>query len=127
MKIRDKELTSQIVRYICISVFSYLFVFSFLYTLVDVFKVNESLSFLLVYGVAYLLLYSIQLKFLFKTSHEKRKLIKFILSIFLFYVVSNLLYNFFLYSNVNYLLSTAFTIAILAPLRFLISKYFVYK
>lgn len=127
MKTRDKELSEQIVRYIGISIFSYGFVFISLYILVDVFQVDESLSFLLVYGVAYLLLYSIQLKFLFKTSHEKRKLIKFILSLLLFYIISNLLYNLFLYVNVNYLISTALTIVILAPLRFLTSKYYVYK
>lgn len=127
MKIKDKELSTQIIRYICISIFSYGFIFISLYILVDIFQVNESLSFMLIYGVVYLLLYSIQLKFLFKTSHQKRRLVKFILSLLTFYIISNLLYNLFLYTNINYLISTALTVMILAPLRFLTSKYYVYK
>lgn len=127
MKIKDKNLIKQIVRYIYISILGYGFVFSSLFLLVDVLKQDESLSFILVYGVLYLSLYFIQLKFLFNTKHQKSKLIKFILFLFVFYILSNILFNLFLYAEIHYLVATIITIGILTPLRFLTSKYYVYK
>lgn len=123
----NKELISQILRYVYISLFGYGFVFIFLYIMVDLFKVNKSISFMIVYGISYLLLYSLQLKLLFKTEHNKTKLIKFCFSLIVFYILSNLLYNIFIFTEINYLISTILVIIILMPLRFIASKYFVYK
>lgn len=128
MKIKIKDLIkTEIFRYIIISIISYVYVFFTLILFVNVFKVNESLSFMIVYGIAYLFLYSIQLKFLFKTEHDKYKLIRFCISLLFFYVIANILYNICIYFSINYIISTAITIIVLFPIRFIVSKYFVYK
>ena len=128
MKIlKNKELLSQILKYIIISLWGYGFVFISLYVLVDLFKFNKSIAFMIVYGVSYLMLYTIQLKLLFKTTHSKAKLFKFCLGLIFFYVLANVFYNTFNYFEINYLISTFITILILTPLRFIISKFFIYK
>jgi putative flippase GtrA len=114
-------------RYILISVVSYTFVFGALKLLVDVVGLNESYSFVLVYGVNYLLLYSVQLRYLFKTEHHRRKLIRFVSSILFFYLFVNLLFNLGLMLGLDYLVATACTIVILMPIRFVVLKHFVYK
>lgn len=117
----------QIYKYILISVVGYMYVFSSLYVLVDVFELNKSFSFMLVYGILYILLYSVQLKYLFNKTHSKNKFIRFCISIITFYFLANFLYNIGVYFEINYLISTLLTVAILMPLRFIISKFVVFK
>ena len=127
MKIINKETLKQLIKYVNISIVGYGFVFISLYILVDFFKINKSISFMIVYGVSYILLYSVQLKYLFNTTHNKYKLIRFCISIISFYVLANLLYNIGVYLKINYLLSTVITVVMLMPLRFLVSKFVVFK
>lgn len=121
--ILNKKLIS---RYVLISILSYIFVFAGLYLLVDVYEINKTLAFIIVYGIAYIVLYGVQLKFLYSKSHDNSKLIKYFFSILFFYVCANFLYNFGLFFNLNYIISTALTIMILMPLRLLIYTFFVY-
>lgn len=115
------------VKYIFISLVSYGFVFTGLILLIDVFEVNKSLAFLAVYGVNYIFLYVVQLRYLFNTEHHTNKLIRFVGYILFFYLLANALYNLGLVLKINYLVSTVITIIILMPLRLLVSKKYVYK
>lgn len=114
-------------RYILISIFGYSFIFGGLYILVDWFEVNKTVSFVIIYGLNYIFLYSIQLTLLFKTKHSSKKLIRYISSILLFYLCANLLYNFGLKLNLEYMLSSILTVVLLMPLRFLVSKLLVFR
>jgi putative flippase GtrA len=125
--LKNKELQAQVINYIIISLFGYGFVFVSLYIFVDILKINKSIAFMIVYGISYLMLYTLQLRLLFKTTHSNSKLIKFCLSLVFFYLLANVLYNTFNYFEINYLISTFITILILTPLRFIISKFYVYK
>jgi putative flippase GtrA len=125
--LKNRELQSQIVRYIVISLFGYSFVFISLYALVDMLKFNKSIAFMIVYGISYLMLYTLQLRVLFKTTHSSRKLFKFCLSLVFFYVLANILFNTFNFFEINYLISTFITVLILTPVRFFISKFYVYQ
>lgn len=127
MKTINKETFKQLIKYINISIIGYGFVFVSLYVLVDLLKVNKSISFMIVYGVSYILLYSVQLKYLFNTTHNKYKLIRFCISIISFYALANLLFNIGVYLKINYLISTVLTVILLMPLRFLVSKFIVFK
>ncbi len=126
-KILNKENRNLAVRYVLISIISYGFVFSGLIFLVDIFKVNKTYSFLIVYGINYIFLYVVQLKYLFKTNHNKYKLIRFIVFILFFYLSANLIYNAGLKLGLHYLISTTFTIIVLMPLRIIVSKMIVFK
>lgn len=127
MKKISRETFLQLIRYVYISIIGYSFVFGGLYLLVDVLHLNESIAFMIIYGLSYLLLYVLQLKFLFRTKHTKNKLIRFCISIFAFYLLANLLFNIGVYLELNYLISTVLTIALLFPIRFIVSKFVVFK
>ena len=127
MKKINKKTKGQLIRYVLISLIGYTFVFTGLYLLVDILKVNESIAFMIIYGLSYLLLYFLQLKVLFRTDHTHAKLVKFFISIFAFYLMANLLFNIGVYLKLNYLVATVLTIGLLFPIRFIVSKFIVFK
>src|SRR5690606_28166273 len=100
-----------------ISIIGYGFIFSSLFLMVDYFRFNQTISFILVYGLAYILLYGVQLKFLYFKEHDYRKLFRYFASIGVFYIGANILFNIGLYLGIHYLISTGLTILILMPLR----------
>lgn len=127
MKRISKKTLNQLIRYVLISCIGYTFVFSGLYLLIDVMHIHKSIAFMIIYGLSYLLLYILQLQFLFKTKHTRDKLIRFCISILAFYMLANLLFNIGVYLDLNYLIATVLTIGILFPIRFIVSKFVVFK
>lgn len=123
----SKENKSLTIRYIIISIISYGFVFSGLIFLVSVMQVDKTFAFIIIYGINYIFLYMVQLKYLFKTNHKPIKLFKFIVFILSFFLLANILYNLGLKLNINYIVSTGLTIVILMPLRIVVSKLIVFK
>lgn len=82
---------------------------------------------MVVYGVNYVFLYAVQLRYLFNAEHNTAKFFRFCGSIVFFYGCANVLYNAVLVLNFHYLVATVCTITILMPFRFLVSKIFVFK
>src|SRR5690606_31420128 len=125
IKLQLKNLTL-IKKYALISVISYVYIFFSLFLLIDIFNFNKRISFIVIYGLAYIFLYIAQLRFLFNKKHHKSKFYKYIFSILLFYIFANLFFNLGLYFKLNYLLATVVTVIILMPIRFLVYKNYVY-
>jgi len=123
----NKENQKLFSRYVLISIVSYIFVFSGLYLLIDILLINQTWAYMIVYGVAYIFLYAVQLRYLFNTEHDNKKFVRFCLMIVSFYAISNLLFNVFIAIDIHYLIATAITVVILMPLRLIVSKLFVYK
>lgn len=126
-KIFSQENQKLFRKYVALSLIGYGGIFLGLFVLVDLLKINKSLSFFIIYGLTYLYLYIIQLKFLFKSKHDFTKLLRFYGSLIFFYVLANIIFNAGLEINLNYLVSSALTIIILMPFRFVVSKFFVFK
>lgn len=126
-KIINPKNKKLLLKYGLISLLSYLYTFSGLYFLIDELKVGKEISFIIIYGSAYLVLYSIQLRFLFFKKHDSNKLFRYLIAIIIFYISANIFYNLGLYLKLHYLLSTALTIIILMPLRLMVYTLFVYK
>ena len=124
LNIKNRRL---IIKYILISLISYLYTFSALYLLVEKLNYGRKISFILVYGFAYLILYGVQLKYLFYKDHDSGKLGRYILAIIIFYLSANIFYNLGLYLGLHYLISTALTILILMPLRLFFYSRIVYN
>jgi len=116
-----------IFKYIGISLISYLYTFSSLYFLIEAFNFDKTISFILVYGLAYIFLYAIQLRYLFNKKHDPKKLSRYLVSIILFYIAANVFYNLGLKLELHYLLASALTILILIPLRLVFYNFYVYK
>ena len=98
-----------------------------LFISVDILEINKSTSFLITYGINYVLLYGIQLKYLFKAKHDKGKFFRFIITTLFFFAIANIVYNLCLKLNINYMLASIFTIILVMPIRFLASKLFVFN
>jgi putative flippase GtrA len=126
-KILNPENKKLFIKYVLISLIGYSFIFLGLFIFVDILNWNKTISFMIVYAITYVYLYVIQLKYLFKKKHDIYKLIKFYFSIFCFYILANILFNLGLKLNINYLISTTFTIILLMPFRLIVSKLFVFK
>ena len=114
-------------RYFGISLISYLYTLSGLFLLIEFLEINEVVSFILVYGSAYLFLYTVQLKYLFNKKHNNKKLLRYLISIISFYILANVLYNLGLILNFSYILSAILSMGILIPILSIVYKYFVYK
>jgi putative flippase GtrA len=114
-------------KYVLISIISYAFVFAGLFVLIDFLKLNKSISFFIVYLLAYAMMYFVQLKYLFQQEHKHEKLIKFIIHIGIFFVCNNLLFNLLIWLGFHYLIATSVNILFLFPLRYVSSKFIVFK
>lgn len=95
--------------------------------MIEFLEINEVVSFILVYGSAYLFLYTVQLKYLFNKKHNNKKLLRYLISIISFYILANVLYNLGLILNFSYILSAILSMGILIPILSIVYKYFVYK
>jgi len=126
--LKNKDTIKQFIKYILISVVGYSFVFVFLYILVDILLINKIISFVIVYTISYLMLYKIQLKLLFQKKHNSKRIIKFISSLLFFYLLANFIFYFYSKPpNIHYLTATALTIITVMPIRFIVSKFIVFK
>jgi len=127
MKILSRKSFKELYKYAILSLVGYTFVFLFLFFFVEFMEFNKSFSFLIVYGSWYLILYTLQLRFLFNTEHSKQKFFRFCLYLGVFYLIANMLFNLGILLKLNYLIATLITIVILMPLRFIVTKYYVYR
>lgn len=114
-------------KYILISICGYGFIFLGLYVLVDFLNLNETTAFMIVYAITYIYLYVVQLKYLFKTQHSWKKLVRFYAAILVFYILANIIYNLGLKLNINYLIASIISVVVLMPLRLIVSKLIVFK
>jgi len=121
---KNKQLAA---RYILLSLASYGFVFLGIMFLKEVLDVSETMSFIIIYAINYLFLYTAQNKFLFRTKHNTRKLIRFIIYLVVFYLLAIVLFIIWTEIGLQYLIATALTVIILFPLRLLILKKVIYK
>ena len=126
-QILSSENITLFVKYALISIFGYGFIFLGLYFLVDFLSFNETTAFMIVYGITYIYLYIIQLKYLFKTEHNWQRLVRFYVAILFFYILANIIYYIGLQLNINYLIASAISIVILMPLRLIVSKLVIFK
>lgn len=126
-KILQKKIKMLTIKYSIISLISYAFVFGGLLFMVEILKINKSISFVIVYAINYLFLYYFQSKYLFKSKHNLFKLLKFLIYLFSFYIIANLLFNLGLKLGIHYLVSTLLSILLLFPLRLITLKKIVYR
>lgn len=123
-KIRENFI---LVKYVLISASVYIYILGTLFILVDLFNIKKLLAYVLVYATAYILEYTISLRFVFKEQHRWLKMIKFITYITAFLGISTLLFQVLLVFNIHYLIATLLVAFLLMPFRFFVNKYWVYK
>lgn len=116
-----------IIRYISVSIISYIYVLSLLYILVSKFNFEKLISYIFVYISVYFIEYILTLIFVFNKSHSTRKLFRFIIYVILFLLISSILYKFLLEIRLNYLIAAILVAVMLMPIRYFFNKIWVYK
>lgn len=114
-------------RYILVSAFGQAYNFLGMFVLVHFLKVNETLSFILVYGFGYIWGYLLTVRYVFSHAHSNVKLLKYILHTVFFLAVGSLLFHGLVLIHINYMIATFLTIVLLFPVRFIVYKLLVFK
>lgn len=125
-KLIKKNTFKEVISYVSASTVLYILLFSGLFILIDILNVNASISFFIIYALVYPLSYICQ-KLIFKNIISSNSVIKFILHILVFMFLSNITFNILLFLHLHYFLCSFITIAILFPMRFISSKYIVFR
>jgi len=120
-------LQKQILKYVGLSLIIYAGIITALYILVDVGNLNKVYSYVIIYALAYLIDYLINLKYIFLVKNSLKVFIKYSLHILFFYFLNIYLYKVLLGYGVHYLIATWMLIFVLFPLRFLSYKFLVYR
>lgn len=118
---------STIGRYVIVTGLIYGYVFSAMYVLIDVMGWNRTLSYVIVYGIAYTLNYLLTLKFVFLKANSAKTAIKYLIYILLSFLFGAALFHLLSMLHVNYALAMCIVMATLFPLRFLLNKLFVFR
>lgn len=121
------HLRLQVLKYIFLSVFGYLYVIVCMYFLVDMLNMPAQIAYALTYISAYFFDYLANLKYIFNKENSNKTVIRYILYLIVSFLVNNLIYSLLIYLNINYLLSAIIVILLLFPARFFALKYVVYK
>lgn len=115
-----------LLKYISVSLLTYLYILTLLFFLVSEFNFDKLYSYIFIYISVYIIEYTLTLRFVFKKTHSVEKFLKFLIYIFLFLFISSILYKYFLILKVNYLIGAILVAIILIPFRYFSNKFWVY-
>ena len=117
----------EIIRYLLVSVFAYIYILAAIYVLIDFLGVNHMHAYVMVYLSAYTINYVLILKYVFEGRHNWIKVLKFVVYIVISLILSTIFFEFILSIGIHYLLSVILTAVLLMPFRFLANKNWVYR
>lgn len=116
----------QTAKYILLSFFMYFYIFISLWIYVEICKFNDLYSYFFIYLTMYILDYYLTLKWIFIKKHNKSIFIKYLIYLFTFLLINTYIYE--IISDSFFYMYAAFIVAVLIfPLRYLVSKKWVYK
>lgn len=114
-------------KYLLTSASVYIYILGAIYVLVDVCKFEKIFSYIIVYVTAYVIEYTLTLRFVFNEQHRWIKVIKYITYVAMFLGFSTYFFKLLLSFGVYYLLATLLVALALMPVRFIVNKYWVYR
>lgn len=118
----------QLFRYGLVTAISYSFIFIGIFVLVEYLRLIETVAYLIIITINYLLVYVANTKFVFRAKFNKTSLHRYIFVLIAFWLFNNLLFSFLVQKiNLHYFLAVIINILLFGLLRFLIQKKFVFK
>ncbi len=125
-KIINKKTFFEIFRYGIVTIVSYIFIVGLIFILTNYLGLGEKISYLIALTLAYIGIYISFNKFVFKTTHNKKMLIRFLIVLGLSWVANNLLFAFWIdILLIAYPIATALNTFVLGIFRFLAQKFYV--
>ncbi len=113
--------------YLLTSASVYIYILAAIYALVDVCKFEKIFAYIIVYVTAYVIEYTLTLRFVFNEQHRWIKVIKYITYVAIFLGFSTYFFKLLLSFGVYYLLATLLVALALMPVRFIVNRYWVYR
>ena len=117
----------QLFKYGLISAGGYLSILALMYVGVDLLRIPKTVAFVIVYALAYVAEYCLNLKYLFKVDHSWMTVLKFGCHIGCFISLGSLVFRGIVGWGVHYLFAVVLTAMALFPLRFLAYKFIVFR
>lgn len=125
-KIINKQTFFEIFKYGIVTIISYTFIIFLIFTLTNYFNLGEKLSYLIAITLAYIGIYISFNKFVFKTTHNQKMLIRFLIVLGFSWIANNLLFAFWIdILLIAYPIATALNTFVLGIFRFLAQKFYV--
>ena len=125
-KIINKKTFFEVFRYGIVTIVSYIFIVGLIFILTNYLGLGEKISYLIALTLAYVGIYISFNKFVFKTTHNKKMLVRFLIVLGLSWVANNLLFAFWIdILLIAYPIATALNTFVLGIFRFLAQKFYV--
>ena len=114
-------------RYIFVSISSYLLMLALMILFVDVVCLKSAYSFLVSYAILYIYDYISSLRYVFNKRHNTFKILLYICYLVVFYVIGNMTYIVLNKLDINYLIQTFLAMILTFPLKYLSLKHIVFR
>ncbi|MDD5290963.1 MAG: hypothetical protein PHZ04_02495 [Patescibacteria group bacterium] len=116
------------IRYGLVAVLGYSILFIGTFLLVEVFRFSEGLSYFLVITFDYVVVYFLNLRFVFESDFSKKNLVKYAVYLIISWAANN---SFFIIMtdilNIYYLISILINIALFGLIKFFVQKELIFK
>lgn len=125
-KIINRKTFFEVFKYGIVTIISYIFIVALIFILTNYLGLGEKISYLIALTLAYVGIYISFNKFVFKTTHNKKMLVRFLIVLGLSWVANNLLFAFWIdILLIAYPIATALNTFVLGIFRFLAQKFYV--
>lgn len=122
------KIVKQFMRYGLVALVSYVFLFFGTFLLVNYVNLSKSLAYFCAISVVYVIIYFVYTKFVFTVDFSRLQLLRYALSLVVFWAVNNLFFNFLvLVFHLDYLLAMLFNLFFLGIFRFSVHHFLVFK
>lgn len=118
---------AEVFRYLLVSIVFYIAILLSLFLLIDIFNFEKVLAYVVVYSVSYILEYIITMTFVFSEKQKLIKVLKYMIYIVFFLLISTFTYRILLGIGVHHLLSAILVALMLMPFRYAVNKFWVYN
>lgn len=114
-------------KYGVLTIINQLILFFGIYFLVDLFNISADLAFFILITFIYFLSYLVFIKFIFPVKSDKKVLTKYIITLFLFWLLNNISFSILInILGLHYLLSVVVNIFVIGIFKFFIQKNIVF-
>ena len=125
-KVISRKTFIELFRYGIVTILSYLFIISLIYLLMNYAGLGEKFSYLIALTLAYIGIYISFNRFVFKTTHNQKMLVRFLIVLGLSWIGNNILFGFWIdVLLIAYPIATALNTLVLGVFRFLAQKFYV--
>lgn len=125
---QNKKNYCQLIKYVLVTVVSYIFLFVGTYLLVEFYNINPGLVYFILITIIYLGVYVSYTKYVFEDTFNHKTASRFMVASIIIWLMNNAFFGLLFYViKINYLIVITLNLIVLGLIRFSIQKFFVFK